>query len=276
MTLEQQVAEHYTRSSLERAILQALAASGKDLDHLVPADLAAVDEFHAGGREATVDFAEQMAPARGSRLLDIGSGIGGPSRYFAQTYQCHVTGIDLTEEYVQVATALAQRVGLDGMVSYERASANALPFGVATFDGAYMMHVGMNIPDKASVFASVGRVLRPGASLGVYDVMRERDGDLRFPQPWASSASLSFVETAAAYRTQLERAGFVVTKERARREFAIEFFRQLRARVAEYGPSPLGTQLLMGPDSQQKIANFISNLEAGLLSPIEIIAQLPT
>jgi hypothetical protein len=53
MKLEQSVARHYTHGSLEPAILEALAASGKDLDRLVPADLAPVDEFHIGGRQAT-------------------------------------------------------------------------------------------------------------------------------------------------------------------------------------------------------------------------------
>ena len=81
-------------------------------------------------------------------LLDIGCGIGGPSRFFAEERGCRVTGIDLTDDYVRTATALAARVGLGGQVSYRQASALALPFEAARFDGAYMIHVGMNIEDK--------------------------------------------------------------------------------------------------------------------------------
>jgi ubiquinone/menaquinone biosynthesis C-methylase UbiE len=276
MNVEQRIAEHYTRHALERAILDALVASGKDIDHLQPADLAPVDEFHIGGRQATMDFAEELGVRPGMHLLDVGSGIGGASRYFAHDRRCQVTGIDLTDEYVRVASALAQRVGLSHMVSYHQGSAAALPFAPATFDGAYMLHVGMNISDKGAVFAAVRRVLRPGGVFGIYDVMRERDGDLTFPVPWASQASMSFLASAATYRDLLEHAGFVIVKHRSRRAFAIEFFRELRARAeqnaASPSPSPLGLQLLMGADAPQKIANIVASLDAGLISPTEVVA----
>jgi len=77
MSVEQSVAQHYTHGSLERTILDALSAAGKDLDRLNPSDLAPVDEFHIGGRQATIDFAEQLDARPGMRLLDIGSGLGG-------------------------------------------------------------------------------------------------------------------------------------------------------------------------------------------------------
>lgn len=274
MELEQSVAQHYTHGSLEQAIFAALAAAGNDLDHLAPADLAPVDEFHIGGRQATADFAAGLEIEPGLDLLDIGSGLGGASRFFAHERGCRVTGIDLTEEYVRAAGTLAQRVGLENQVSYQRASALALPFAPRSFDGAYMLHVGMNIQDKANLFAEVHRVLKPGGIFGIYDVMREStEGDLSFPVPWASSPDTSFVESAAAYRRLLENAGFAVQKERSRREYAIEFFRQMRARAAQGGPPTLGLHILMGVSAPQKVANMIDNLERGLISPTEIISR---
>ena len=131
----------------------------------------------------------------------------------------------------------------------------------------------MNIQDKAKLFAEVRRVLKPGAVFGIYDVMREGDGDLAFPVPWASTPETSFVAGAADYRRLLEAAGFAVHKERSRREFAMEFFRQLRARAADAdGPPPLGLHLLMGPTAPQKVANMIDNLQRGLIAPIEIVS----
>ena len=108
----QSIAEHYTHGSLERAIFEALSSAGKDLDRLEPADLAPVDEFHIGGRQATTDFADRLDFGPGLHLLDIGSGLGGASRYFAQERQCRVTGIDLTAEYVRTAEALSKAVRL--------------------------------------------------------------------------------------------------------------------------------------------------------------------
>lgn len=274
MSIEQSVTQHYTHGALEDAILDALSASGKDIGRLVPADLAPVDEFHIGGRKATVDFAEQMAVAPSLNLLDIGCGLGGASRFFAVERGCRVTGIDLTEEYVRAADMLAKRVGLDGQVRYRQASALALPFGAASFDGVYMLHVGMNISDKRALFGEVRRVLKPGGIFGIYDVMREEDGELGYPVPWASAAETSFVEPAAQYRRALKEAGFAVEKERSRRDFALEFFRQMRAATAQgNGPPPLGLHILMGRTTPQKIANTIDNLERGLISPTEIIAR---
>jgi cyclopropane fatty-acyl-phospholipid synthase-like methyltransferase len=82
--------------------------------------LAPVDEFHIGGRQATTEFAEQLDIEPGMRLLDIGCGLSGASRYSALDRGCRVTGIDLTDEYVRVAESLAKRVGLEGAVSYQQ------------------------------------------------------------------------------------------------------------------------------------------------------------
>jgi ubiquinone/menaquinone biosynthesis C-methylase UbiE len=272
--VEEQVARHYSRSDLEQAILDALVASGKDITRLDPDDLAPVDEFHTGGREATAAFAAETGFAAGQHLLDIGCGIGGASRFFATEHGCRVTGIDLTDDYVQVAATLSRRVGLDGKVAYRQASALALPFDPGTFDGAYMVHVGMNIEDKRGLFAEVRRVLKPGATFAIFDVMRVGDGELRFPVPWSATPETSFVVSPAGYRTALEAAGFDIVKERDRGDFAREFFRQVVARSAENGgPPPLGTHILMKTDVPQKLANIVGNLEAGVMAPVELISH---
>ena len=272
--VEERVARHYARSDLEAAILEALVASGKDLDRLVPVDLAPVDEFHTGGRQATVEFAAQIDLTPDMHLLDIGCGIGGASRFFAEACGCRVTGIDLTADYVRTAGALARRVGLAARVAYRQASALALPFEPETFDGAYMMHVGMNIEDKSALFTEVRRVLKAGGVFAIYDVMRTGEGELSFPVHWAASSQTSFVIWPEDYRRALEAAGFQVHKQRDRRAFAREFFRQVAARAAEDGaPPPLGVHLLMKSDVPQKLTNVVRNLEQGLIAPVELICR---
>lgn len=269
MDLEATLAEHYHHGSLLTAILAALVASGKDIEHLTPADLAPVDEFHVGGRRATVEFAAALAPRAGAKLIDIGCGLGGASRYFAQELGCRVTGVDLTEEYVSVAAALAARLGLSDRVSYQTASALALPFAADEFDAAYMLHVGMNVPDKASLFAEVRRVLKPGGKFGIYDVMRTGDGEAAFPLPWASGPAASFVDEAAHYRAGLEQAGFVVESERNLRDLALDVF----ARASRSAGSPLGLHLAMGSTAAAKLRNLAAAISGGVLSPVEMIAR---
>jgi SAM-dependent methyltransferase len=272
--IEQAVALHYAHGSLEETILAALAAAGKDVNRLAPKDLAPVDEFHIGGRQATIAFAEQFGPRPEMRLLDIGCGLGGAARYFAHEHGCHVTGIDLSGEYVGVANALAARVGLGERVSCQQGSALALPFAPGSFDGAYMFHVGMNIEDKARLFSEVRRVLTPGGVFGIYDVMRLAAGELHYPVPWTSSPDVSFVADAESYRRLLVAAGFEVVTERSRRDFALEVFAQMRARGAAGAPAPLGLHIVMGANAGQKVKNMMGDISAGLIAPIEMICRV--
>lgn len=276
MSVETDVAGHYTQGTLEQRILTALREAGKDPDRLDPDDLAPVGEFHHAGRAATAAFAPRLNLQPGMHLLDIGSGIGGPARYFARHHGCCVTGIDLTEEFVAVARALTGRLGMEGQVSFEQGSALSMTFPAATFDAATLLHVGMNIADKARLFSEVRRVLKPGGIFGIYDQMRETDGEFDFPVPWASVPQTSFVETPATYKRLLTEVGFEIIWERSCRDDALASFNQQTA--AQQGSSalpPLGVHVTMGSGAVQKMANHRTNIERGLVAPNEIVVRAP-
>jgi SAM-dependent methyltransferase len=235
-----------------------------------------VDEFHIGGRAATDDLMRQLHLTRDLGVLDVGSGLGGAARFVASRYGCRVAGIDLTEEYVETARALSRWTKLDSLLAFHHASALEMPFADAEFDRAYMLHVGMNIPDKTALFAEVTRVLRPGGTFAVYDVMRVGDGVLTFPVPWAATPDISALAMPDAYKTALRTNRFEILSERNRRDFAIEFFHALRAHMAQAGgPPPLGLHLVMGADSRLKIGNMTAGIEGGVIAPVELIARKP-
>jgi ubiquinone/menaquinone biosynthesis C-methylase UbiE len=237
-------------------------------------DLAPVDEFHIGGRQATEDFVAQLGLSPEDHVLDVGCGIGGTARYLASTCGCRVTGLDLTPEFVEAGRVLCAWVGLGERVDLTQGSALAMPFEPARFDAVVMLHVGMNIADKAGLFAEVGRVLRPGATFGLYDIMRRNDEPLVYPVPWAAVPDTSALATPEDYRAVLAEAGFEVTKERDRREFAAEFFAALRERTeAAGGPPPLGLHILLGETAALKVRNMVDNVAAGRVSPVEMIAR---
>ncbi|WP_225773046.1 cyclopropane-fatty-acyl-phospholipid synthase family protein [Inquilinus sp. Marseille-Q2685] len=273
MAAEQQVARHYSRSGIEQAFLEALRAVGKDVGHLSPGDLSGADEFHLGGPAATAELARNLGLGPDLHLLDVGCGIGGPARHVAATYGCRVTGIDLTAEFVEAAEALTRRCGLAGLVSFRQGSALAMPFLDGGFDAATLIHVGMNIADKAALFAEMKRVLKPGGRFGVYDVMRIGEGELPYPMPWAATPETSFVEPPETYRRLLGQAGFAIEAEHDRRDLALRLGREMRERAAVRGPSPLGPHLLMGPTAPQRVGNVTAAIERGLVAPIEIIAR---
>src|SRR5690242_5175043 len=81
--LRSQVADHYARGYLVAAIRDGLARMGKNESTVTAEDLAPVDEFHIGGRNATAELARQLALRPEDPVLDIGCGLGGPARQIA-------------------------------------------------------------------------------------------------------------------------------------------------------------------------------------------------
>ena len=275
---EAKVATHYGRPDLEDRILRALASGGKDPEKVTALDLAPVDEFHVGGIEATEGLAAHMELRASMRLLDVGSGIGGPARYFAEKHCCEVTGVDLTPEFVDVANSLTRRLKLNHLVEFRQGSALDLPFEPGTFDGAYMLHVGMNIADKPAIFREVRRVLKPRARFAIYDIVFGAEGQagkraIQYPVPWAATEETSFVGTVDEYREALKNAGLEILQERRRREFAIEFMERMMARVAQGGPPVVGLQLLLGDKTPVMMKSMLGMLKEGILEPVELYAR---
>ena len=274
MINQQDVSNHYTHGNLVAAIRSGMASLGKTINSVTVDDLAPVDEFHVGGRQASEDFLSQLNLTPESHVLDVGCGLGGAARFVASRYRCQVTGIDLTPEYVETAKVICGWVRLDSRISLHQGSALAMPFADRAFDRAYMLAVGMNIDDKAGLCSEVSRVLRPNSFFGIYDVMRTGDGELAYPVPWATTSASSAVAKPVQYREALERAGFKVIAERNRRDFALAFFTQLRASAsAASGPPALGLHILMGRNTPDKVQNMIENVSSGRLAPVELIAR---
>lgn len=276
MDTEQQVARHYSPSgagSLENRILEALATSGKDIAKLTTADLSGADEFHLGWRAQTVELARELGLKPGMKVLDIGSGLGGPARYFAEAHGCQVTGIDLTPEFVACAMALTKRCGLADQVRFQQGSALDLPSPNGAFDVATLIHVGMNIEDKLKLFTEARRVLSPGKRFCVYDVMRLSNAEIPYPMPWAAGTATSFVETPDTYRRLLADAGFKILQERSRRDFTLALAQKLREHAAVHGAPALSLHIVMGSAAKERLGNVMATLERGTIAPIEMIAE---
>lgn len=274
MTDADALTRHYDHGDLLASIVRGVEALGKTIETVSLNDLAAVDEFHVGGRQASVAFLDQMNLDAGQQVLDVGCGLGGPARFVADHYGCNVTGVDLTAEYISTGQALSDWTDLTDRVTLLQGSALKMPMADASFDQAYMIHVGMNIEDKAGLCSEIHRLLRPGGCFGIYDVMQTGSGDLVLPVPWSSLAETSFVRSAGSYRNDLEAAGFTITAERNRRDFALEFFEKQKAKAAAAGgPPPLSLHVVMGENTGEKLGNLVANIASNRVAPIEIIAR---
>jgi MPBQ/MSBQ methyltransferase len=270
--LEEAVARHYEVADLTQRILKAMAAAGIDADRVRPEQLAPIDEFHIGGRAATIHAAAKMGLKAGDHVLDAGCGVGGASRYIASTIGCPVTGIDLTPEYIAAAEELARRTGLADRLSYRVASALSMPFQDGAFDAAITIHVAMNIKDRAGLYREVARVLKPGATFCIYDVMKGETDGLMYPVPWAETPATSHLTTPREMQGLLAETGFEVQELEDRTAFGIAFFRERLAGSAAGAP-PLGLHILMGARAREKLQNMLASLENGSIAPVVMIAR---
>ena len=271
--IEAAVARHYGDAGLLARIMAGLEASGVDPDSLRPDDLAPVDEFHIGRREATAHAVAKLDLDAGAHVLDVGCGIGGAARYIATQVGCRITGVDLTPEFIATARRLTELTGLDGKIAFECASALDMPFEDGAFDAAITLHVAMNIPERAALYGEIARVMKPGATLCLYDVMKLGEGELAFPVPWAETPATSHLTTADEMRGLLEVAGFDLREVEDRSVFARAFIQDaLAAAAASEGPPPLGTHLILGASAPEMARNVLNNIEAGRIAPILMIA----
>lgn len=203
----EQVRNHYDAIGLTERLKAALAGFGPEEQRLTPRQLAGIDQFHTRGYPAALELAKLAEVSAATSVLDIGSGIGGPARVLAETCGCEVTGVDLSEPFVEAARYLNQRTGQEDQVFFEVGNALDLPFADATFDVALLQHVAMNIADRPRLYSEIRRVLKPGSRLATYDIV-SNGAKPYYPAPWAQSAETSFVLTAATTREAVEQAGF--------------------------------------------------------------------
>jgi len=272
-----QVARFYSGSGgLVAAIRSALDAAGVDRSTLRPADLAPVDEFHIRGRAATLEIIEALDLTAESQVLDLGSGLGGPARTLAEATGCTVIGVDLTPEFCEVATALSAWTGLAERTRFRVGDATATALPDASVDAALTIHVAMNIPDKAALYAEAFRVLRPGGRFVVYDVVQGEGGDVLYPVPWADDPSTSFLATPDDMRHLLTAAGFEVISEVDSSDESLDWFAQVRARIERDGPPPVTFAAFLGDAFGPMVVNQVTNLAERRIRTVLFTASRPS
>jgi ubiquinone/menaquinone biosynthesis C-methylase UbiE len=117
-------------------------------------------------REELDRFASELELGPSSRLLEVGSGSGGPALHLVRSTGCELVGIDVNEEGVANAARLAREAGLDARATFVRADASQpLPFESASFATVLCIDSVNHLPDRPRVFGEWARVLEPGGRL---------------------------------------------------------------------------------------------------------------
>jgi SAM-dependent methyltransferase len=269
------IADHWGKGDVYDMIVSALKKMSKPLDGLTLEDLAPVDHFHARGFPATVELADRLPIRAGQRILDIGCGLGGPARYIANRFQCNVSGLDITEPFVQAANKLTALVRMQDQVHVQLGDGQHLPYPDSAFDGAYTQHVTMNVADRPRFFAEAYRVLKPGAFFALTEHGLGPKGEPHYPLPWSADGAGAYLVTPSETRALLEKCGFeAVVIEDTGTKYAEGY--KIAIDMAERGAlPPLGVHLLMGETALQKARNAARNIEEGRTHPIQVVCRKP-
>ncbi len=200
---------HYSARDIEARILSAIRAAGLNPEQrLSPDELGALDHFHTGGINASLELLELAKIRREDRVLDIGAGLAGPARLLASTLGCRVDCLELSPDYCAGATLLNRLTGLDERIGVHEGSALAVPFSDDSFDVVWMQNVGMNISDKRKLYAEVHRVLKPGGRFAFQEMAAGKAATSYFPLPWATDPADSFLVSSDEIRSMLAASGF--------------------------------------------------------------------
>ncbi|MFC3650094.1 class I SAM-dependent methyltransferase [Dyella humi] len=263
------VRDHYRATGLTERLKTVLAVLGPEDQQLTPQQLGALDQFHTRGLAATAELAKLAGITADMSVLDVGSGVGGPARFLAATYGCRVTGVDLSEPFVDAARYLTQRTGQSEQVSFHTASALELPFDDGRFDVVLLQHVAMNISDRAQLYREIRRVLKTGGKFATFDVI-SNGSEPHYPVPWARTPATSFLLTITATQEAIEQAGFRTLAWQDDTETAKAWIAQLRAS----GPPPSpNLSVVMGTDFAQLANNLGRNLMEGRLGILTAVFE---
>ena len=267
---------YYSPNNLYNKIIEGLNEELEDdLSDVTLDDLQPVDEFHIRGGVATKELITLSKFTTEMHILDVGCGIGGSTRRLSQEVGCRVTGIDLSDQYIDTAERLTQLLNMGERVNFQAASALELPFEDNVFDGVWSIQMGMNIEDKLSWLKEVYRVLKPGRSAVLYEVCGHKNSPIYFPVPWAQDSSMSFLEPPESFRKLITSVGFDIDVWNDKTDLAQQAFSQMKEPKGEHKLPVLGVHMLVGNDIATKAYNLHRNLNEERVSLIETVASKP-
>ena len=266
---------YYSPNDLYNRIIDGLNEIGKDLSQLTLEDLHPVDEFHIRGTTATNELIQLCGFTPDMHILDVGCGVGGSTRRLSHQLGCCVTGVDLSDEYIDAAERLTQLFDMQKNVKFQAANALDLPFEDNSFDGVWSIQMNMNIEDKLTWLKELYRVVKPKGRVVLYEVCGNKNSPVYFPVPWAHDSSISFLVEPELFREAISSAGFEIDVWNDKTDLAQKAFAHMTKPVGDPVLPELGVHLLVGNDILTKAYNLSRNLNEERVSLIESVAVKP-
>jgi len=173
-------------------------------------------------------------PANG-RVLEVAPGPGYLSVELAQRGSYEVTGLDISETFVQIARKNAREAS--AKVKFVRGNASAMPFEVASFDLILCRAAFKNFSQPIEALNEMHRVLKPGGRAVIIDL--RRDAKMKDINNYIRSADLSWKDKMM-YRLTFR---FLLIPRASTREQWIEMAQASKFGALELGESGIGFEI---------------------------------
>ena len=263
----------WTRGDLYSRINQAMSDSGLNNKKLEIEDLFPIDQYHARGIGATKDLGKRMPITENQKILDVGCGLGGPARYYAKEFKCHITGVDITPSFIEIGNNFNRLTSMSTMVDLYVGNGEKLEFEDEVFDGAYSQHVTMNISDRMKFFSEIYRVLKKGSFFAFTEHGLGPIGNPNFPLPWADNQDMSFLLPPAKTVTILKEIGFINIKLIETGDKYIEGYEKLIQKQPKSEKPTLGIHVIGGSSMHERSINSMRSIKENRTLPFEIVCE---
>jgi len=181
------------------------------------------ESFSEGTRRHEYYLASMLGALKpGSKVVDVGCGIGGPARNIAKFFekQVQVKGLTLNPYQVARGNEVCAQQGLAETVELVQCDFMHSPFEDETFDGAYAIEATCHAPDRVGVYKEVLRTLKPGATFACYEWCMTDKFDptdkehLKIKKNIEEGDGLPDIISTHACLKALEKAGFEIVFDR--------------------------------------------------------------
>jgi len=230
------------------------------------------DQYHYLGTEAVDEAIAALDLRPGLRVLDIGSGIGGPARYIAATSGAHVTALELQPDLDSVAADLTERCGLGLLV--EHRCGNILDGVEGTYDAIVSFLCFLHIADRRSLFSACRRALTPGGAMYIEDYALRRQPTEQEATALRVKVQSPVLPSPAQYEDQLHAAGFADVRVE---DVTSQWTGFTAARSAEFRAAHSRNVSVHGADIVAGLEDFYATVaglfEAGVIAGLKILAR---
>lgn len=255
-------------------IFNELNARGLDKGKLSVQDLSTFDQYHYQGTKAVDDAISILGIGSSDRIIEIGSGIGGPARYLADKTGCHVTALELQDELHYTGSSLTERCGLSHLVDHRCGDILDFPEADGGFDFAVSWLAILHILDRHSLFRKCHNILKPNGAMFIDDFYQLNEFNETEKEVLSEDISCEYLPTREEYKKQLQECGFGKVEFTDKTE-SWRFF--VKERIETFSQEHNHQIEIHGPEIVDDLEDFYKKMswlfEGGNLGGFRIIAR---